>query len=126
MLYVYKQLERPADVMGVDVTISVFDPNGNYYDVGTATSDDSGFYKLMFTPPVPGEYTIIASFAGSNAYYGSHAETSIGVENAPDPTAPPTEPPATMTDAYVLSMGATAVIAIVAFGLVLILMLRKR
>jgi outer membrane protein assembly factor BamB len=126
MLYVYKQFAQPADVMGVDVTISVLDPNGNYYDVGTATSDASGFYKLMFTPPVPGEYTIIASFAGSEAYYGSHAETAIGVDEATPPTAPPTASPAPMTDAYVLSMGAAAVIAIVAIGLVIILMLRKR
>jgi len=126
MLYVYKQFAKPADVLGVDVTVSVLDPNGNYYDVGTATSDASGFYKLMFTPPVPGEYTIIASFAGSEAYYGSHAETAIGVDEATPPTAPPTASPAPMTDAYVLSMGAVAVIAIVAIGLVIILMLRKR
>lgn len=126
MLYVYKQFPRPSNVHGVEVTISVFDPNGNIYDVGTAVSDDSGFYKMMWTPPVPGEYTVIASFAGSEAYYGSHAETAIGVLEAPPPTAPPAETPAPMTDMYVLGLGAGAIVAIISIGLLLLLMLRKR
>ncbi len=126
MLYVYKQFPRPTDVTGVDVVISVLDPNGNFYDVGTTKSDDSGFYKLMFEPLVPGEYKIIASFAGSKTYYGSHAVTAIGVLEAPWPTAPPTEPPAQMTDMYVLGLGSAAIVVIVAIGLVLILMLRRR
>ena len=126
MLYIYKQFARPADVNGVDVIISVLDPNGNCYDVGTATSDDNGFYKLAFTPLVPGEYTILASFTGSKAYYGSYAETALYVEEAPEPATEPTPTPASMTDAYVLGMGAAAVIAIVVIGLLLILMLRKR
>ncbi len=126
MLYVHKQFARPTDVIGVDVTISVFDPNGNYYDVGTATSDASGFYHTVFTPLVPGEYTVIASFAGTEAYYGSSAETAIYVEEAPEPTAAPTPTPAPMTDSYVLGIGGAAIAAIVIIGLILILMLRKR
>jgi outer membrane protein assembly factor BamB len=126
MLYVYKQFARPADVIGVDVTITVLDPNGNIYDIGTATSDESGFYKLSFVPAVPGDYTIVASFEGSKAYFGSHAETAITVDAAPQPTAPPTPTPAPMTDTYVLGLGAASIVAIIAIGLVLILMLRKR
>jgi outer membrane protein assembly factor BamB len=126
MLYVYKQFARPADVIGVEVTITVLDPNGNIYDIGTATSDESGFYKLSFVPVVPGDYTIVASFEGSKAYFGSHAETAITVDAAPQPTAPPTPTPAPMTDTYVLGLGAASIVAIVAIGLVLILMLRKR
>jgi outer membrane protein assembly factor BamB len=61
MLYVYKQFAKPADIMGVNVTISVVDPNGNTPIVGTATCNGNGFYKLMFEPEVPGEYTVIAT-----------------------------------------------------------------
>ncbi len=57
--------------------IEVLDPNNNYYEVARATSDGSGFYRCTFEPPVPGEYAIIASFKGSEAYYGSYAETAI-------------------------------------------------
>jgi outer membrane protein assembly factor BamB len=126
MLYVYKQFARPSDVIGVDVTITVIDPNNNVYDIDTVTSDESGFYKLTFVPQVPGDYTIIASFGGSKAYFGSFAETALTVDMAPTPSPPPTASPAPMTDTYVLGLGAGAIIAIVAIGLVLILMLRKR
>jgi outer membrane protein assembly factor BamB len=126
MLYVYKQFEKPANVIGVDVVISVIDPNNNCYEVGTTTSDASGYFGTTFTPLVPGFYTVIASFEGSKAYYGSYAETFINVEQAPAATAPPTPTPAPMTDTYVLGIGAGAIVAIVVIGLVLILMLRKR
>ena len=125
MEYVYMQYPRPTDVTGVEVAISVLDPNGNIYDVGTATSDESGTYCCQFIPAVPGQYTVIATFAGSEAYCGSTAETYLQVNNAPTVTAPP-ESPAPMTDTYVLGLGTGAIVAIVAVGLVLILMLRKR
>jgi hypothetical protein len=126
MEYAYMQQIKPSNATGVEVSISVLDPNGNSYEVGTTTSDASGSYKLWFTPEVPGEYTVIATFEGSESYYGSYAETFIGVENAPEVTPAPTPTPAPMTDTYVLGIGAAAIIAIVIIGLVIILMLRKR
>ncbi len=126
MLYVHKQFERPADVVGVEVVVDVLDPNNNFYEVGRTTSDSDGFFKLAFTPEVPGEYTIIASFAGSGAYYGSHAKTAVNVEEAPQPTPPPTPTPAPMTDTYVTGFGIGMIIAIVVIGLLIILMLRRR
>ena len=126
MEYVYMQKPRPTDVTGVTVVVTVLDPNGNSYDVGTTTTDADGMFKLSFEPPVPGEYTVVASFAGSESYWPSHAATALLVEDAPTPTAAPTPTPAPMTDTYVLGLGAGAIIAIVVIGLVLILMLRKR
>ncbi len=126
MLYVYKQFERPADAVGVDVTVSVLDPNNNYYEVGKTTSDDSGFFKLMFTPQVSGEYTIIASFEGSKAYYGSYAKTAVGVTEAPAATPAPTPPPASMADIYLLPGIIGIIIAIAIATIVIVLMLRKR
>jgi outer membrane protein assembly factor BamB len=123
MLYVYKQFPRPADATGVEVTLSVLDPNNNVYDVGTATTDSSGFFKLMFTPDVPGEYTVIASFVGSGAYYGSFAETAIGVTEAPLPPLP--EEPLVLppTESYITVATIAIIIAIAIVGL---LILRKR
>jgi hypothetical protein len=126
MQYVYMQYARPTDVIGVEVTISVFDPNGNCYDVGTATSDASGKYVCEFTPPVPGLYTVYATFEGSGAYWPSSDQNYLKVEQAPVATAEPTPTPAPMTDTYVLGLGVGAIVAIVAIGLVLVLMLRKR
>ncbi len=126
MEYVYKQQPKPTNATGVEVAIAVLDPNSNYYEVGRTTSADSGFFKLAFTPEVPGEYTIYATFDGAESYWGSSAVTAINVEDAPQPTPAPTPTPAPMTDTYVLGIGAGAIVAIVVIGLVLILMLRKR
>jgi outer membrane protein assembly factor BamB len=126
MLYVYKQFERPADVMGVEVVVSVIDPNSNIYEVGRTTSDSSGFFKLSFAPEVPGDYTIVASFDGSGAYYGSFAETAVTVEEAPAPTAEPTPAPVSTADLYLVPGIAGIIIAIAIVGAVIVLMLRKR
>jgi hypothetical protein len=120
------QKPRPTNVTGVDVAIEVLDPNGNSYSVGTTTSDATGFFKLAFTPEVPGEYTVIAKFAGSESYYGSYAETGINVEEAPAATAEPTPIPASTADLYILPGIIGIIVAIVVVGVVLILMLRKR
>jgi hypothetical protein len=126
MEYVYMQRPRPADVVGVEVVISVVDPNNNCYEVARATSDANGFFSATFVPLVPGKYTVIATFEGSAGYWPSQAETAINVEEAPAATPEPTPEPAPMTDAYVLGLGLASIIAIVVIGLVIILMLRKR
>ena len=126
MLYVYKQFALPASATGVEVVLSVLDSNGNFYEIGRTNSSSDGYYSLAYTPTIPGKFQVFASFEGSNAYYGSHAETSFFVEPAPEETAPPTPSPAPMTDAYMIGLGAGALVAIVAIGLIIILMLRKR
>jgi outer membrane protein assembly factor BamB len=125
MEYVYMQYPKPAEMVGVDVTISVIDPNGNTPTVATATSDASGGFCCEFIPEVSGMYTVIATFEGSGAYCSSSATTHLKVNDA-IVTPPPTETPAPMTDAYVLGLGGVSIAAIVAIGLVIILMLRKR
>jgi len=127
MKYVYAQFARPADVVGVEVVVAVLDPNSNCYEVGRTRSDADGFFSCAFTPEVPGKYTIIASFAGSGAYYGSHAETAINVEEAPAATPAPTPTPASVADMYFLPVSIGMIVAIViVLALLLLLMLRKR
>jgi hypothetical protein len=126
MLYVYKQFPQPTTAVGVEVVISVLDPNTNCYEVGRVTSDATGFYHCSFTPPVPGEYTVYATFAGSKAYWPSSAETAITVDSAPAETPPPTPTPAPMTDTYITGFGIGIIVAIIVIGLVIILVLRKR
>jgi hypothetical protein len=96
MEYLYMQKPCPDLVEGVEVVLETLDPNNNFYEIGTVTSDASGMFKLMWEPPVPGEYTIIATFKGSESYWSSYTETAIGVTEAPSPAGPiepePTEP----------------------------------
>jgi outer membrane protein assembly factor BamB len=125
MEYLYQQQPLPQDAKGVEVVVEVLDPNNNYYEVGRTTSDANGMYKLMFTPEVPGEYSIIASFAGSESYWPSHAETAIGVEEAPAATPAPTPTPASIADMYFVPAVIGIIVAIAVVGAVMVLMLRK-
>ena len=83
--------------------ITLVDPNDNYHNGGIATSDISGTYSLEITPdmtPVPGKYTVIATFAGSNAYYPSYAESTFVVDPPPAATTAPTATPTSVADMY--------------------------
>jgi len=125
MEYVYMQKAKPKDTVGVDVTISVIDANGNHRDIGTATSDASGFYSFQWVPDIPGKYTVVATFPGTEGYYGSIAEAAFAVDNAPPapetPEAPVDNTPTLITYATVGIIAAVAIVgAIIAF-----LLLRK-
>jgi hypothetical protein len=127
MEYVYMQKPKPANVTGVEVVVEVLDPNNNCYEVGRATSDANGLFHCAFTPEVPGEYTITATFAGSESYWPSSAETSINVEEAPAATPAPTPTPIPMSEMYFVPVSIGIIIAIIVVGALLaLLMLRKR
>ena len=116
MEYVYMQQPKPTILTGVDVTLTVLDPNNNCYDVGTTTNNDYRSFKTSFTLEVLGEYYVYATSAGSDSYYGSSAVTAKNVE-APAPTAEPTPVPASAADLYFLPMSIGTIIAIIAVGL---------
>ena len=126
MEYVYMQQPKPTNATGVKVTISVLDPNGNAYNVGTTASDSNGFYKLAFTPEVPGEYSVFATFAGSESYWPSSAETAI-VVSEPEPTPAPSPviaaPP---YETYIIGMGIAVIVAVAVATAALMLIVRKR
>jgi len=83
MQYVYMQFGIP-DATGVEVKLEAIDPNGKYFDIGTATTDTSGNYGFTFKPDVEGKYMIMATFYGSGGYYGSTTTTYLAVDPAPE------------------------------------------
>ncbi len=96
MNYIYQQQQRPVDCRGVLVHLQAVDPNHNTKDLGYVTSDINGFFKMSWTPDAVGDYTIVASFDGSNSYWPSTAEAAIGTFSAPAPSvAPPSPTPPT-------------------------------
>jgi hypothetical protein len=125
MQYVYDQQLMPSDVTGVPVTISVIDSNGNQRQIGNTTTDSSGMFTYSWAPDISGAYTVIANFAGSNAYYPSSSETSFYATAAhatPAPTATPASNLATTADlmTYMVAAVIAIIIAIAIVGLVLI------
>ena len=125
MLYVYKQFPSyPANTTGVEVTLDAIDPNNNFVHLGTVTSDASGNFGFEWkTPDVPGKYNIIATFAGSKAYYASSAETYAIVAEVP-PTTPPPQYPVPYD--YTMAILGAAIAVIIAVAIAIILLLRKR
>jgi len=122
MLYVYKQRPRPAMASGVPVKIEAVDPNGNYQSIGTTTSDVYGNYGLDFEPDVEGTYMIIATFAGSGAYFGSTSTTYVTVDKALtaatpiEPDTPVDAAPFITTElAIILAVVIAAVIGVASF-----------
>jgi hypothetical protein len=79
MQYLHMQQAKPANATGVQVKLTATDPNGNYQNIGTATSDIFGNYAISWNPPVAGIYKVTATFQGSESYYGSDAGTSFVV-----------------------------------------------
>jgi outer membrane protein assembly factor BamB len=127
MEYVYEQQPMPTNATGVPIVISVVDSNGNYRQIGTATSNTYGTFSLTWTPDIPGDYTIIASFAGSESYYPSSADATMYASTIP--TAAPTSQPISLasTQTYIMAGVAAIIIVVVIVGAVLaMLMLRKR
>lgn len=124
MEYVYMQKSKPTNAKGVEVSLDVIDANGNFRNIGTTTSDLSGMFTYAWEPDIPGSFTVIATFCGTNSYYGSSAETSFYAIEAP--TAPQQTQEPSMADLYFVPAIAGLFVFVAIMGIVIILVLRKR
>jgi len=128
MGYIYQQKPLPSNFTGVIISIDVTDSNGNFRNIGTTTTDSTGAYSLRWTPDITGKYTVVASFAGTNAYWPSSSETTFAVDPAAPTPAPVATTPsnlATTSDLMAYIVGATIAI-IIAIAIVGLLLLRKK
>jgi hypothetical protein len=119
MEYVYMQQECPTDLTGVPVKIEVVDPNNEYHNYGTYTTDAYGNYALPFEPDVEGTYLIMATFEGSESYWRSQSATYLTASPAPE-----VETGTDYTPMFIAII--LAVIIAILIGLVNLLALRKR
>jgi outer membrane protein assembly factor BamB len=110
------------NVKGVKVTLTALGSDGSTIGIGDVTADRDGHFSYMWSPPnADCVYTVLASFAGSESYYASYGETSVGVTAA----APTPAPPEAQPDNTPMFIGSTAAI-IIAIAIVAVLLLRKR
>jgi len=125
---VYEQQPMPHDITGVPVTFTVIDSNGNYRTIGATNTNGLGDYSFTWTPDITGNYTVYATFAGTQSYYGSTASTGF-YASSPAATQAPTATPLSglATQNAVMYIGiAIIVIIIVGIAVLAMLMLRKR
>jgi len=129
MQTVYMQQPMPTNSTGVSVTLSVTDSNGNHYNIGTTTTDPyTGTYALTWTPIITGNYTVTATFAGTQSYYGSIA-TAYFYASATSPTTSPYPSPVTgVASTGTVEVGIVAVILVVVIigAMLAVLVARKR
>jgi hypothetical protein len=126
MEYVYSQQAQPTNATGVDVTLNVIDSNGNFRNIGTATSDTSGFYSFDWKPDVPGKYTVFATFQGSKSYWPSSSQAAFVVDEvSPQPTQQASTVPQ-QTETYIIPATVAIIAAIAIVGAMIMLTLRKR
>jgi hypothetical protein len=126
MEYLYQQRPMP-DAQGVPVKVYAIDPNNNYQDIGTATSDIWGNYGISWTPPVEGDYWIMAEFEGSAAYGPSSDSTYMTVGPAVAAAQPiETEEPEAAFALGTTELAIIAVVIIAVVGVVAFWALRKR
>jgi hypothetical protein len=125
---VYEQQPMPTNTTGVPVTLSVTDSNGNHYNIGTTTTNAMGTYGLTWTPIISGNYTLTATFAGTNGYYGSSATTYFYASSPPPTPAPTAAPPTGLASTGTVELGIAAVIiVIIIIGIALaVLTMRRR
>ncbi len=123
----YMQQPIPHNSTGVLVTLSVIDANGNSRTIGTTTSDGTGAYGFTWTPDISGAYTLIATFSGSNGYYGSSAQTHFYTSEVATPTSTAGAGSGFATTADLITYLAIGVIVIlIAIAIVGVLTLRKK
>ncbi len=136
MNFIYQQQACPANQRGVQIHLTAVDPNGNPQDLGFVTSDPYGRFNKMWTPQLTGVYMITATFEGSESYWPSFDETSVGIQTAPAPSiTPPGTPTASVSPSVAPPPGAPAplelYIAIVAVIIIVVVvavavLLRRR
>ncbi len=127
MEYVYQQQPHPNNTTGVPVTLTAIDPNNNLVTLGTTTSDASGAFGLTWTPTIAGNYTISATFTGTNGYYGSYDVTHVFVGEVASSTTPTSTPVSqATTQSYILSLGIATIVVIIIIGAILALLLLRK
>jgi hypothetical protein len=126
MEYLYMQSPKPTNATGVPVTLSYVDANNNTFTIGTTTTDINGQYTYLFKPNIEGPYTIKASFAGSNSYFSSTAQTPISYMSPATATPTATPQPASAADLYFIPMSIIILVVLGIIAVMLALVMRRR
>ena len=106
--------------------LSVLDSNGNHRTIGTTTTNAQGEYGFAWTPDIPGNYTVYASFAGTNAYFGSSASTFFYASSPPSTSAPTVSPVSDLASNTTVMYAVVAMIIVFIVGITVVALLVTR
>lgn len=115
MRHLHDNAPAPLNATVVPVFLQAMGSNGTIIDIGTVTSDMSGSFSTLWTPPAEScTYQIIATFEGSESYWRSYATTAIAVLPAPEVVTPEAQPDNTPFNVGIIA----AVVVAINIGLV--------
>ena len=123
---VYQQQPVPTNITGVTITLSVIDANGNNRMIGITTSNPDGTFAYTWTPDIPGDYTVTASFAGTGAYYPTQTSTAFYASEAPTTPQPTSAQSNLVTTSDLLLYTSIGVIVIIITIVLVGLMIARR
>jgi outer membrane protein assembly factor BamB len=123
---VYQQQPMPTNITGVPITLSVIDSNGNNREIGTTTTSAGGTFGFNWKPDISGSYIVLATFKGTQSYYGSAAQTYFYANEPAAIPAPTTAPSESVVDSYFIPAVVSIIVTIVIVGALIIIMQRKR
>ena len=91
MQFLHMQQPCPLTIIGVPVELRAITASGSIIEITKTTppTDLYGHFSYLWTPPNPGNYTIVARYLGDDSYFPSYFGTGLLVEPA-SPTASPT------------------------------------
>ncbi len=123
---VYMQQPEPHNVTGVPVTFAVIDANGNYRTIGSTTTNGLGDYSFIWKPDITGNYTVYATFAGTQSYYGSTASTGFYASSPATTSAPTATPLSGVATQTTLEYIGVAIIIVIIIGIAVLALLVTR
>jgi outer membrane protein assembly factor BamB len=128
-LHLQSQLQNmlhPEGITGVPVSIDAIDPNGNFVHIADVTNDLSGVFSAAWKPEQVGKYVITATFAGSQSYGISFAETAISVDPAQATATPIPTQAAIVLPPYDLYFIIGVIAIIIALAIATVIIIRKK
>jgi len=97
-------------------------PDSTFDDISIMT-DENGYFQIIYTPDITGDLTVVAWCEAGDFYEAGASDTlSLSVVD-PEPASTPEPTPVPMTDTYIA--GSTIAI-VVAIGIAVFLILRKK
>jgi outer membrane protein assembly factor BamB len=84
MQFLHMQQPCPLNIRGVPVELRAITASGSIIEITKSTppTDLYGHFSYLWTPPGPGNYTIVARYLGDDSYFPSYAGTGLLVEPA--------------------------------------------
>lgn len=104
----------------------MLDSNGNYRQIGQATTNINGKYSFTWIPDIAGDFEVYTVFAGTNGYWPSTDSTSFTVAEAAPTSSPYPEIALPSSEMYIIGVGIAIIVTVAIATVMILLAIKKR